>query len=316
MTRYFMLRFISLFVTVLGALVLVFGIVRLVPGDPLLIMMGDFAEQLSEEQIAQYKADWGLDKGVHAQFYAYAKGIFRGDLGVSWSKKMPVADLIKSFIGHSLILALCASAIGISIGVPLGIVAATHRGSVRDYASVVGAVVWASAPSFWTSLLLMYLIGYKLDLLPMFGGGYGEGIASVSMHMILPAIALGTRCAGTFARMTRATVLEILGIDYVKTAKSKGLSRRKVLYKHVLRNAAIPLVTLLGMNLAIDLGATVIIETVFARPGMGKLMADAMFSRDYPLVQGCAIVFAGFTVLMNFITDLSYPIIDPAMKYD
>jgi len=314
--RYFIVRFLSLFVTVLGALILVFGIVRIVPGDPLMIIMGDFAEELSDVQIAQFEAAWGLDKGIHVQFYEYIKGIFRGDLGFSWAQNMRVAELIKSFIGHSLILAIVASAIGLLIGVPLGIVAATHRNSLGDYTSVLAAVVWASAPSFWTSLLLIYLVGYSLDLLPMFGGGYGEGIISQIQHMILPAIALGTRSAGTFARMTRATVLEILGLDYVKTARSKGLSNNKVLYKHVLRNTGIALVTLLGMNLAIDLGATVIIETVFGRPGMGRLMADAMFSRDFPLIQGCAIVFAAFTALMNFLTDLAYPLIDPAVKYD
>jgi peptide/nickel transport system permease protein len=201
------------------------------------------------------------------------------------------------------------------MGLPLGIYAATHRNTAGDRLSVVGAVIWSAAPSFWTSLLLIYFVAYKLGVFPVFGAGYGAGVLSVLYHLILPTFALGTRSAGDIARMSRASILEIMNFDYVKTAEAKGLSHNKVLYRHVVRNAAIPLVTIIGMNTAIDLGAAVIIESVFARPGMGRLMADAIFARDYPVVQGCALVFAGFTAGINLLTDLSYTLIDPRVRH-
>jgi len=311
---YVVSRLLLFVITLIGAAVAIFIIARVLPGDPADVLLGDLSGSLSQDELGLIRAKLGLDRPLLAQFGIYCNQLWHGDLGFSWAKHQSVAQLILSSFPSSLLLVLCAQLVGIAMGLPLGIYAATHRNTAGDRLSVVGAVIWSAAPSFWTSLLLIYFVAYKLGVFPVFGAGYGAGFLSVLYHLILPTFALGTRSAGDIARMSRASILEIMNFDYVRTAQAKGLSYNRVLYKHVVRNAAIPLVTIIGMNTAIDLGAAVIIESVFARPGMGRLMADAIFARDYPVVQGCALVFAGFTAGINLLTDLSYTLIDPRVR--
>jgi len=177
-------------------------------------------------------------------------------------------------------------------------------------------VIWLSAPSFWFSILLIYLLAYKVPVLPMFGGGPPGDLPAELYYLILPSVAIGARSAALLARMSRSATLEVLGQDYIRTARAKGLAQRLVVYKHALRNAAMPILTVIGLDLAYLVGGTVIIETVFARPGLGKTLIDAIFNRDYPVVQGCIMFFAAGVILVNFLTDLAYAAIDPRVKLD
>ena len=304
--------------TVIGALVLIFLIVRLVPGNPADIIMGEYAGTLSEEKLQAVKEDLGLSEPLHVQLWIYLKSFLTGDFGKSFRTPTPVINRIGITLPYTLRLIGGAIFFSILIGLPLGILAVTHKNTFLDYASVTGSLVWLSAPIFWYGLLLVFFVSYKLGLTPTHGAvdPIQGGFLPMLHHLALPAFCLGSRGAGQIARMTRSTMLEVFNEDYINTARAKGLSERIVVYKHTLRNAAIPLVTVVGATIAYSIGSSIIVESVFARPGMGRMMADALYARDFPVIQACAALFAGWSAFMNLIVDLSYAIIDPRVTYD
>lgn len=315
MFGYILRRLLYLIPTLLGAITLVFVLIRLAPGDPLTYILGSFDTAISEEALQVFRQQYGLDAPLIVQYVNYVLNVVTGDLGVSIHKRIPVVGAILSQLGHTVALALGGLTIAALLGIPLGIIAALRRNTRLDYGLMTWAVIGISAPGFWVGILLIYLLGFRLNLFPMFGAGRGE-VASVLHALILPSLAVGTRSMALLARITRSTVIEVLQQDYIRTARSKGLPPRLVTLRHALRNASIPIVTVLGLDLAALLGGTVTIEIVFSRPGLGRLMIDAIFARDYPLVQGCILFFGFAVVVVNLLIDLLYTLIDPRVTYE
>jgi ABC-type dipeptide/oligopeptide/nickel transport system permease component len=287
--------------TLLLVTALVFAIVRLIPGDPARILAGDFA---TDELVAELRARWHLDRPLPVQYAVYLGGLLRGDLGRSTATSAPVApDLGDRFL-RTLQLAGAAIVVAALLGGSLGVLGATHRSSMTDYAAAILALAGVSTPIFWSGLILILLFSVHLEWLP--AGGSGS-----LRHLVLPAISLGLFGAGVIARQTRSSLLEVLGQDFIRAARSKGLSERVVVYKHALKNALIPVVTVLGDQFGRTLGGAILTETVFAWPGMGRYLVDAILMRDYPVIQGIILVFATSFVVINLLVDLSYGLLDP-----
>ncbi len=304
-------RVLATLPTLLGVVVVVFLTVHLIPGDPVRALLGD---QATPEQIARTNRDLGLDQPLLMQFVDYLGRLVRGDLGVSIASRQSVAAQIAARLPATATLAAAGVVLSVLIGVPLGILGATLRGSVADFITLVISTVGVAAPSFWIALLLSSVFAINLGWLPAIGAGDPGDVGSIVKALVLPATALGLSGMALVARMTRSSMLDVLGEDYVRTARAKGLGERVVIYKHALRNAAIPIVTFIGLNFGHLLGGTIVIETVFARPGLGKLLLDAILGRDYPVVQGVTLVIAVTFVLVNLCTDLTYAVFDPRLK--
>lgn len=301
--------------TLLGVLTLTFIIMRVAPGDPLLTLLGDFAEYASEEQLAEIREQWGIDKPLVIQYVYYLRDILSWDFGFSFRQKAPVMSLIAGFVLPTVMLAFGGLFFSAIIGIPAGIISALRRNTAVDYSVVSFATVGLAAPNFWLGILLIYIFAFRLGWLPMFGSGDLTSLTSTLHHLVLPAITIGTAGAALVARMTRSSMLEIMSHDYIRTARAKGLHERVVLGKHVFRNAAIPIVTILGLDIAYLLGGSVIVETVFSRAGLGKLLIDSILTRDYPMVQALVTLFALVIVAVNLLVDLSYALINPRMTY-
>jgi ABC-type dipeptide/oligopeptide/nickel transport system permease component len=316
-TAAYLFRRVLVFVpTVIGAVTLVFVVIRLAPGSPIDIILGDFKDVTPRETIARIVADYGLDQPLHVQYARYVSRALRGDLGFSLLNDRPVLQVLLPHVRPTLLLAFAGLLVAVAIGVPSGVVAALRRNSRADYGVMALAVIWLSAPSFWLSILLVYVFGYLVPVLPMFGGGTTGDLPSELRYLILPSAAIGARSAALLARMSRSSTLEVLAQDFVRTARAKGLAGRVVVYKHALRNAAMSIVTVIGLDLAYLVGGTVVVETVFARPGLGKTLVDAINNRDYPVVQGCILVFALGVIVVNFLTDVTYALLDPRVRFD
>jgi peptide/nickel transport system permease protein len=304
-------RVLATLPTLLGVVVVVFLTVHLIPGDPVRALLGD---QATAEQIARTNRDLGLDRPLVVQFFDYLGRLVQGDLGVSIASRQSVAEQIAARLPATATLAAAGVILSVVIGVPLGILGATLRGGVADFVTLVVSTVGVAAPSFWIALLLSSAFAINLGWLPAIGAGEPGDLGSILSALVLPAAALGLSGMALVARMTRSSMLDVLGEDYVRTARAKGLGERVVIYKHALRNAAIPIVTVIGLNFGHLLGGTIVIETVFARPGLGKLLLDAILGRDYPVVQGVTLVIAVTFVLVNLCTDLTYAMFDPRLK--
>eukprot|EP00873_Tetraselmis_striata_P030977 jgi/Tetstr1/451241/TSEL_038277.t1 len=290
---------------VLAALsVLVFSILQLVPGDPALTVAGMGA---SESDIAVIRQQLGLDQPVWVQFFTWISGIVQGDWGVSIVSREPVLPILLSRLAMTLLLAVAGMFIASVIGVALGVNAALRANTGADVGLSVIALLGVSAPIFWIGMLLQLLFSIQLGLLPATGSG-------TFWHLILPAIAIGGNSIGIIMRMTRSSLLEVLRQDFVRTARAKGLRRHVVTYKHALRNAFIPVVTVIGVQFAYLMGGAVLIETVFVWPGIGKLLADSVFRRDFPVVQGAILMIGFLFVLVNMVVDLAYSLIDPRIR--
>lgn len=285
---------------------LVFLLIHIVPGDPVRQLVGDNA---SEEQYQAVKAELGLDKPLFTQYTDYWKGLFRGDWGTNPVTKEPVLKRISSRYPSTIKLAFAAMLIAISIAIPLGVTAATHRGNPIDSASTLLALLGISLPGFALGPLFMLIFSVELGITPVSGAG---GIA----NLILPALTLGAAMSAILTRIVRSSVLEELGEDYVRTARAKGLPERTVLYKHVLKNGLIPVVTVIGLQFGVLLAGAIITERVFSWPGVGSLLIDSISERDYKLTQGCILVIAATYVLVNTATDLIYRFLDPRIKVD
>jgi len=289
----------------LGVVSLVFLLLHLVPGDPVDLMLG---EQALAADRAQLRAQLGLDRPLGEQYAKYLRRTIAGDLGLSLPSGEPVAGRIGERYGATVELMLGAMAVALAISFPLGILAAVHQGRWPDQAASTFAVLGVAVPSFWLGPMLILVFAIWLDWLPVDGR---EGPES----LVLPALTLGLALAALLSRMLRAALVAVLGEDYVRTARAKGLPERTVLWRHALRNALVPVVTLLGLQIGVLLSGAIITESIFDWPGLGGLMLDAIRRRDYPLVQGCVLVIALAYVAVNLATDLTYGWIDPRIRH-
>lgn len=312
-----MLRFIlarlggTLAVLILVA-VMVFALTRLASGDPIALLLGD---QATAEDIAQARVQYGLDKPLLTQFGYWIKEVAQGNLGQSIFLQRPVTQALAERAEPTFFLATFAVTIAALIGIPCGLIAAVWRGRLVDQIFSAVAMLGASVPSFWMGLILIQVFAVGLGWFP--ASGYGDpGVPFIERlhHLVLPATVLGVLNSALIIRFTRASVLDILNEDYVRTARSKGLSERVVILKHVLRNALVPIVTVVGLTLALMIGGAVVTETVFNLPGVGNLVVRAVLRRDYPVIQGTLLVIAAIYVLINLAIDLIYMIVDPRIR--
>jgi ABC-type dipeptide/oligopeptide/nickel transport system permease component len=309
--RYIGSRLIQSLFTIIGATTVVFLILRFTPGDPAQIMLGDYA---TPQLVAQVRHQWGLDKPIAVQYFLYLQHLVTGNFGHSFVLQQDVGGLIASSVKYTFALAIAAMIVTCLIGIPLGLIAARKRNSVADYISMLVALVGICTPDFALALVIIYVFSYELGWFPVQGTGNSGDFPGEFHHLILPAFALGIRSAALVARTTRSAMLEVLGEDHVRTARAKGLAEPVVVRAHVWRNALIPIITILGIYFGQILGGATVIEIVFGRPGLGKLLIGSILARDYPLSQGLIIVFLVGVVIVNLITDLLYGFVDPRLR--
>lgn len=291
---------------------MVFVLMRLIPGDPALLTLGDGA---TPEQLAALRAEYGLDKPLPAQFAYWLAQVLRGDLGHSITSGEAVLPLLLERFQVSAAIVLAAVALAVLLAVPAGLYAAWKQNSIADTMVVAAATFFLSIPSFWLGLLLLLFVGLKLGLVPVVGYvPFSEDWRSAAAFLVLPTITLALIELGVLTRMARASAVEVLRLEYVTHARAKGLSERRVMLRHVLPNAFAPTWTLVGLVLGNLLGGIAVLETVFTLPGLGRLLVDAIFARDYPVVQGCMLFTAAIYVVVNLVVDLCYPLFDPRVS--
>lgn len=291
---------------------LVFALMRLIPGDPALLILGDSA---TPEQLAGLRAQYGLDRPIHVQFAYWLAQVARGDLGTSITSGEAVLPLLLERFQVSAAIVLVAVALAALLAVPAGLYAAWKQNSVADTVVVAGATFFLSIPSFWLGLLLLLFVGLKLGWVPVVGYvPFSQDWRAAISFLVLPTITLTLIEMGVLARMARASAIETLRLEYVTHARAKGLSERRVLLRHVLPNAFAPTWTLIGLVLGNLLGGIAVLETVFTLPGLGRLLVDGIFARDYPVVQGCLLFTALIYVVVNLVVDLCYPLFDPRVS--
>lgn len=290
----------------------VFSLLYISPGDPAVVIAGD---QASPSDVARIRASLGLERPYLVRFFDWLTQVARGDLGVSIFTGLPVSHMIAQRVEPTLLLMLFTLMLSVSVAVPLGVLAAWHVGRWIDRAVMLVAVLGFSVPVFVTAYLLAFVFALELDWLPV--QGYvplSRGLAACVQSLVLPALALGSVYVALLARMTRSAMLEVLSQDYIRTARSKGLSAPSVLFVHALKNAAVPIVTVVGLGVALLIGGAVVTESVFAIPGLGRLVVDAILKRDYPVIQGTVLLFSFAYVLVNLIVDLLYTVFDPRIR--
>lgn len=293
-------------------LTLVFVVVRVLPGDPAVAALGDYA---SKEAVDALREKLGLNAPLWLQYFRFLGDLLKGDLGTSAITGYAVATQVSKVLPHTIELTVCAIFLGYILGIPLGISAAVRRNSFVDYFNRIFSLLGLSVPAFYLGILLILVFSIHLRWFPVVGAGDFGDLSKNLRHLFLPALALGMLMTAYVTRMTRSSMLDVLREDYVRTAHSKGLADRIVLYKHVLRNALIPIVTLGGLYAVVLIGSSVMIEIVFSRPGLGKLMVGAIKQRDYTTLQSVMVIYAIIVVIINLITDLVYGFIDPRIKY-
>jgi ABC-type dipeptide/oligopeptide/nickel transport system permease component len=304
MLQYLVRRLLLTVPVLFGVATLVFALIHLVPGDPAQAMLGEGATQ---DEVMRLRQALGLDEPLLAQYKSYLGGIVRGDLGTSLRYSTPVTRQILDRLPNTAMLAVAAMAVAIAFAIPLGILAAVFRGTVVDYAAMTLALAGISMPNFWLGPLLAILFAVYLGWLPVSGTGS-------LLHLVLPAVTLGAALSAILARMTRASLLEELRELYVLAARARGVSRARAILHHAFRNSLIPIVTIIGLQFGAVLTGTIITETIFAWPGVGRLLIQAINFRDYPLVQGCILFISVTYVAMNLLTDLTYGLLDPRIR--
>lgn len=304
--RYIVRRLLLMVPVLIGVSVLVFAAIRLIPGDPVQLYLGD---HYSQEQADELRARWGLDKPIPVQYLAFLQQLAHGNLGTSIRSGHPVLQELLQRFKNTIPLALFAITLASVVGISLGVVAGTHPFSLIDSVTMVGAVAGVSVPVFWLGLMLIYLFAVRLQWLP------AVGIGNIR-HLVLPGVSLSAFTMATIARQTRSSMVEVMGQDYVRTARAKGLNEGLVVVRHALKNAIIPVVTVQGVMIGHLLGGSIVTETVFAYPGMGKLLIDSIATRDYPVVQGAILLYALSFSVVNLLVDLSYALLDPRIAYD
>jgi len=359
LTRYIIRRLLLLVPVLIGISVITFAMMRLIPGDPAQIMLGEHATQ---EAVAEIRQRMGLDDPLPVQYLRYIESVLRLDLGRSIKTNRPVLQEIGQRLPATVELTLGAMLVACLVGIPAGILAAYRHNSVFDLATMFGSLLGVSMPIFWLGLMLAYIFGFRLRLLPpssrltigvemktiaeawglasgpavqssarimtadeFFSGFYilrailtgnGKALLDVLSHLVLPSLALGSIPMAIIARMTRSSMLEVLGEDYIRTARAKGLKERTVLLRHALKNAFLPIITVIGLQLGFLLGGAILTETIFSWPGLGRLVVDRILFRDYPTVQGCVLVIALIFVSLNLLVDISYAYLDPRIHYE
>ena len=304
LSTYLFFRFLQAIVTFFGAMILFFLIVRLLPGDPARLLAGPEA---SEEDVVRIREALGLNKPIYEQLISYLTSIMRGDLGISIKYGTPVLNEILARLPYTIALALVAEAIAVAIAIPLGVLAALKPRSILAYAASLLGILGTSLPVFWVGLMLIFIFAVELKVLPSSG-------AESPKHIVLPALTLAFFLTGNLTRMTRAAVLEALSSNHVLTALAKGPPFSKVLLRHVLRVSLIPILTIISLQLGALLGGAIITETVFAWPGIGSLLVDSLFFRDYVLAQGIIMFIVGVFILLNLVTDIAYALVDPRVR--
>jgi ABC-type dipeptide/oligopeptide/nickel transport system permease component len=290
---------------IVGVSILIFLIIRLIPGDPAIAIAGVHA---SAEYIEQIRKDLHLDQSLPVQYAIFVRNLARGELGDSTMSRRPVSVELRERFPRTVELTLLAMLIASVVGISAGIISATRRYSIFDNVSMLVALFGVAAPVFWLALMLQLLFAVHLGWLPATGRG-------TFRHLILPSMTLGMATAGLIARITRSSMLDVLRQDFITTARAKGLAEKVIIYKHALKNALIPVVTIMGLQFGILLGGAVLTETVFAWPGVGRLLVDSILARDYPVVQGAVLVLAVSFVLINLLVDLIYAFLDPRISY-
>lgn len=302
----YMLRRVGLAVpTLLGVTVIIFLLIRLIPGDPARVVAGLLA---SEDEVQRIRVELGLHRPVHIQYAIYLGRLVRGDLGTSAATRAPVAEEIATRVPATVVLATSSIVVATAAGLSAGIVSATRPNSLLDYLVMSTALFGVSVPVFWMGMMLMLLFSVALRWLP--AGGYGG-----PAHLVLPTIALAAFSTAIIARMTRSSLLETFGQDYVRTAHAKGVGPRAVILRHALKNALIPILTVVGLQFGALLGGAILTETTFAWPGIGRLLVGAIMSRDYPVIQGVVLLFALVFTMVNLAVDLLYAYVDPRIHY-
>jgi ABC-type dipeptide/oligopeptide/nickel transport system permease component len=333
MVKYALRRVVVAIPMLLGAMSIVFFAMRILPGDPCVAMMGD---QATTEALADCTKNLGLDRPLIVQYADYLWRSVQFDFGTSFRQGYPVNEYIARMFPHTFVLVMASAIVAALVGVPIGIVSALkRRNPLVDYPLRIFALLGLSMPVFWLGILLLIFFSLRLDLFPLIGGGdldtvlamVGSGevftypvdflaaIVDVLHHLALPALALGFTLAATVSRLSRSAMLEVISQDYIRTARAKGQAERMVVYKHALRNMMVPLLTIIGVFIAIALTGTVLTETVFTRPGLGKMLVDAIGARDYPLAQGAITVFTMIIIVVNLVVDMLYALADPRITY-
>lgn len=334
MLRYVLNRTLLMIPTFLGIVLLTFTLLRLVPGDPVEVRLGE--RGMTPERHAEALRQMGLDRSLTTQFFDYISGILRGDFGVSFSTGRPILEEFLTLFPATLELTFFAVSFGIIVGIPAGVLAASRRGSAVDHGLMVTSLIGYSMPIFWWGLLLILTFSVNLHMTPVSGrigaryfvdtvtgfmtidsllSGEKGAFRSAVSHLILPSIVLGTLPLAVIARMTRSAMLEVLGQDYVRTAYSKGLSDLRVIGLHALRNALIPVVTVIGLQVGVLLGGAIITETIFSWPGIGKWLIEAIARRDYPVLQGGVLIVSSLIIFVNLLVDLLYGVLNPRIRH-
>lgn len=314
MASYILRRIWGLIPVLIGVTILVFMIMHLSPGDPAKIMLGPKA---TTESIAKLNAELGLDQPLYVQYFTWIGNVLTGDWGRSLQLKMEVLPLVSDRFGATLLLTLCSILIATAIGIGSGIISAYKKFSWTDRSLMLFVLVGFCLPVFWLGIILQIVFGLKLQLFPI-SGMYSPGqtgLMDLFLHLVLPSLALSAGAGAVIARMTRSSMLEVFEQDYIRTARSKGINERRVIYIHALKNAFIPVLTVLGMQIGFLLAGAVLVEMVFAWPGIGTLMVNGILARDFPLVQGVILFVATTYVIVNLIVDILYAILDPRISY-
>jgi peptide/nickel transport system permease protein len=309
MWRYICQRVLDAIPTVLLALTLVFVALRLLPGDPAQVALGEFA---TPDQVQALRVKMGLDAPLWLQYLHFLRDVATLNFGTSFTSSVPVKDILAQNLPYTIELTLLATLFGLVMGVPLGVIAATRRGSPVDFSARIFALIGFAVPDFYLGALLLIWLALDLGLFPISGGG--DGMLDGLNHLILPAFTLGVIKAAYMSRLTRGALLEVLRRDYIRTARAKGAREPRVIYRHGMRNALLPVSTGLSLSVLSTLSGAVAIELIFNRPGIGNMLVDAVGTRDYPIVQAGLVVFALFVVAVNLVTDIVAIIIDPRIK--
>lgn len=313
MTKYIVHRLLMVIPILLGVTFIVSSLIYLTPGDPASVILGPNAR---EEVVQQLREKLDLDKPFLVRYLKWLGNALRADLGRSWQRNEKVSNMLADRAPASIELALFAAIIGLGLSIPIGAIAAVYRNSIIDHVFMLFALFWISMPSFWLAIVAILILSLQLHLLPISGRGGPFWTLDGLRHLILPAFAMGIRQVAVLSRLTRTKMLEILGEDFIGTARSKGLSERNVIFRHALRNAMIPTITVFGLQIPGLFGLSVVIETVFSWPGIGRLLVDAVLKRDFPLVQGIVVLYTVMVILINLLVDLLYVYIDPRIKYE
>lgn len=305
MLKYIIKKLLMMIPILLGLTIILFLILHLAPGDPVHLVVGP---NVTPEVYENVRRSMGLDRPLIIQYFDYLSNLAKGDLGSSILQHRPVADIVLERFPITIGLGVRALLLSFLIAVPVGIIAAVNRNKSADFIAMTFALVGISMPTFWFGIILLYFFAYKLGLFPI--SGYGTW-----KHLVLPVITMGLTDAAVIARMMRSSMLEVIGQDYIRTARAKGLREKVVTNKHALKNALIPVITLLGMRMGWIIGGSVTLEIIFSIPGLGRTMVDSIFSRDYPVVQGSVLILATSVMISNLIADILYALVDPRIRY-